>query len=78
MLLDTSQSMAALIYVFDLGKHKGKAILKIDYEMKVKDEDGKKRRIQTNIIRTGNIFVYDEKMEQGFANYDVIFGEIKK
>lgn len=78
VLLDTSQSMAALIYVFDLGKHKGKAILKIDYEMKVKDEDGKKRRIQTNIIRTGNIFVYDEKMEQGFANYDVIFGELKK
>lgn len=76
ILLDNTQSDNALIYIVTLPNNKGKAIIKLDYEIKVRDDKGKKQRITTNIIRSGKTFVYNEKMKQGFEQYDVLYGEI--
>ncbi len=78
VLLDTTQRDAALLYVVDLGKSKGKAVLKMDYLVKVKNtETGKKERIKVNILRSGKTFVWSEAMAQGFSQYERLFGEIK-
>lgn len=77
VLLDTSQGDTALLYVFDLGGNKGKAVVKMDYSAKIRNtETGKKERLKINIIRSGKLFEWDEKMQQSFAQYELLYGEI--
>lgn len=78
ILLDKTSGRRDLIYVFDLGKGKGKAILKLDYKIKVRDpETNKTNRIIANAIRSGKAFIWSEAMKQGFDQYEVLFGDIK-
>lgn len=82
VLLDDSKKDSVLIYVVDLGNSnigngKGKAIIRLDYELKVRNETGKKQMITTNIIRTGKTFVYSKRMIESLEQYKVLFGAIK-
>lgn len=77
VLLDTTQGDTALLYVFDLGDGKGKAVIKMDYSAKIRNtETGKKERIKINVIRSGKLFEWNEKMQQSFAQYELLYGEI--
>lgn len=77
VLLDTTQGEPALLYVFDLGADKGKVVLKIGYEMKVKDPaSGKRQNLLLNILRSGGTFVWDAKAQQGLAHYTLIKGKL--
>lgn len=77
VLLDTLQKEPALIYILDLGKQQGKAIIRLDYEFKVKDATGKKQMLVTNIIRSGKTLVFDKKMVESFGQYQVLYGALK-
>ena len=77
VLLDTTQSEPALLYVFDLGGNKGKVVLKLGYESRVKDaETGAKQNVLLNILRSGGTFVWDAKAQQGLAHYTLIKGKL--
>ncbi|WP_230660493.1 phage head morphogenesis protein [Psychrobacter sp. I-STPA10] len=76
VLLDTLKADNALLYIINLGTDKGKVIVRLDYELKVKDEDGKRQRIITNIIRSGKQIVYNQKMRDGLSQHKVLFGAI--
>ena len=77
VLLDTTQSETALLYIFDLGGNKGKVVLKLGYELRVKDaETGTKQNVLLNILRSGGTFVWDAKAQQGLAHYTLIKGKL--
>ena len=76
VLLDTSQKEPAVIYVVDLGKEQGKAVVRLDYEVKVKDENGKRQMLMTNIVRSGKSFKLDKAMAQSLGQYKVLFGAL--
>lgn len=78
ILLDTLQNDAALLYIVALPENKGKVIIKLDYEIKVRDDDGKRQKIITNIVRSGKTFVYDDLMRDGLSQHTVLYGEISE
>ncbi len=78
ILLDTNQNTDALIYIVDLGENKGKAIIKLDYKIQVKDDNGKKQKIQTNIIRSGKTFVYNENQRNSLNGFTLLYGTLEE
>ncbi|MEW5822964.1 MAG: hypothetical protein AB1766_01290 [Pseudomonadota bacterium] len=51
LLLDKADPTGGLLVVFDVESETGKGVVKIDYEVSERGEDGIKRK--TNIIRSG-------------------------
>ncbi len=78
ILLDTLQAENVLLYIIDLGNNKGKVIVKLDYDLKVRDENGKRQKITTNIIRSGKTFIYDDSMRDGLSQHRLIYGSIEE
>lgn len=74
--LDNTQKTPALLYVIDTGTSKGKVILKLDYQMKIKDKERKVSTHILNILRSGKVLEWTEKMRQSFDRYEKIYGEI--
>lgn len=80
VLLDRTQKTNALIYVYSYGSgaNKAKVILKLDYSAKVRNEvTGKKERINLNIIRSGQMFEWNQQIRDGFVQYEVLHGKLK-
>lgn len=75
VLLDHKQKHPTLLYVVSLGQGKGKVALKLDYDVKVKDEVGKRQVITTNILRTGAVVTLAD-IKEHFYEYKVLYGEI--
>ncbi|KZE34172.1 phage head morphogenesis protein [Crenobacter luteus] len=76
ILLDRSQARPALLYVFDAPDGKGKLVVVLDYEVKVRNpETGKKERVTTNLIRTGRVVHQVETLTHEPA-YEVLWGEV--
>lgn len=78
VLLDTSKSEPVLLYVINLGAKKGKAILRMDYLVKLKNaQTGKKERIKINILRSGKTFEWNDAMKNSFKQYERLYGEVE-
>ncbi|MDH3001472.1 phage head morphogenesis protein [Chelonobacter oris] len=71
ILLDTSQKQHALIFVYK--QDSGKVLVKMDYEIKLKDADTKKKtKALVNIVRTGGVITETEGLKQ----YEILYGEL--
>lgn len=77
VLLDTLQKDVAVLYIVDLGENHGKAVIRLNYEVKTKDETGKRKVITTNIVRSGKTFVLNKKALEGLSQHKVLYGALK-
>ena len=71
ILLDTDQKLPTLIFVYDT--EQGKVAIKMDYEVKLKDELSKKKLAhKVNLVRTASVFTD----KTGMHKYEVLWGEL--
>jgi len=66
----------ALVYVFDVpgDDRTAKAIIRVNYKIKVRDANGKRQQVQTNTLRTGGLVQLQNLKEREV--YEVIDGEL--
>jgi SPP1 gp7 family putative phage head morphogenesis protein len=72
VLLDKTESKPVLLMVFDVpGEETAKLVVKLDYELTVRNEVGVKQNIKTNVIRSG-------RMEDvnGLRGFEVLDGAL--
>ena len=71
ILLETDQKLPTLVFVYDT--EQGKVAIKMDYEVKLKDELSKKKFThKVNLVRTASIFTD----KSGMHKYEVLWGEL--
>ena len=71
ILLETDQKLPTLIFVYDT--EQGKVAIKMDYEVKLKDELSKKKLPhKVNLVRTASVFTD----KTGMHKYEVLWGEL--
>ena len=71
ILLETDQKLPTLIFVYDT--EQGKVAIKMDYEVKLKDELSKKKLShKVNLVRTASVFTD----KTGMHKYEVLWGEL--
>ena len=62
VLLMKNETPPVLLYIYDLGGDKGKVALKMDYDLEVRTQGGK-RKIKGNILRTGSMLYTEKEIE---------------
>ena len=71
ILLETDQKLPTLVFVYDT--EQGKVAIKMDYEVKLKDELSKKKFThKVNLVRTASIFTD----KSGMHKYEVLWGKL--
>lgn len=76
IIYDTQQETPALMYVFDLPPEHGKVVVYIDSEIKVRDTNGTREKIKTNLIRTGKLLANNEAFKNKGV-YEVLWGTLE-
>ena len=74
VLLDTTQSVPALLYVYDMPGGKGKVVVVMNYVVKVRGEDRKKVSLVTNIVRSGRPLLGDAAAD--LHVHPLLYGEL--
>lgn len=75
VLLEKVSSPPALLYVFDVpGENVGKLVVKLDYQVDVRDAAGKKAKAPMNILQSGKII--DPNALNDRNSYEVLYGGI--
>lgn len=74
VLLDTTHEQPALIYVCDTPNEEGKAVVVMDYQVKVRNALGKRERFAANIVRTGSLL--DARSIESLKSFELLEGEI--
>lgn len=71
ILLQNDKGSHNLLFVFST--EQGKVVVKMDYEIRVKDKLGK-RKVKVNVVRTASLI--DEQHLKSLASFDVLWGNL--
>ena len=74
ILLETDQALPTLLFVYKTAQ--GKVVIKVNYEVKLRDpKTGKKEKAKVNIVRTGSA-ISEQQLRENLTAYELLWGSL--